>query len=145
MEHHYFADKIFFGTMALISAGLNIIGAMFAPHESQWLCVTMAVGSLVSACLALMTRRNESIRIIAGRCLFSVIVAVLGTRVLVRYFDALAIAGDDILLLGALAGTVTVVSFTIGFGFIRSLDDDKFSLGQWIKDMLLLILTRKNK
>jgi hypothetical protein len=50
---------------------------------------------------------------------------------------------DDVLLLGFASACVCVLAFTVGFGLIRNLDQDKFSLGKWLKDLIITILTKK--
>jgi hypothetical protein len=143
MHHTYYTEKIFFGIANLLGAAFGLLGAMMTEGDARWIYVTLSVGILVSTSMSLMTRRDESMRVIAGRNLFTVIVTVLGTRALTHWVITLAPAKDDILLLGFLSACVCVCAFTIGFGLIRSLDQEKFSLGRWLKDLLLLLLTPK--
>lgn len=143
MHHTYYTEKLFFGISNLLAAGAGILGAMLNEGDMRWVCVTLSVGILVSTAMSLMTRREETMRIIAGRNLFAVMATTLGTRALAHWFDAIAPVYDDVLLLGFASACVCVVAFTVGFGLIRSLDQDKFSIGKWLVDILLLILTRK--
>ncbi len=63
---NYFAEKIFFGTLTLTSSGVAALGAILSEGDARWFYVTFAVGPLVSTCMALMTRRNESMKVVAG-------------------------------------------------------------------------------
>jgi hypothetical protein len=82
-------------------------------------------------------------RIIAGRNLFAVMTTVLGTRALAHWSEVLAAVQEDILLLGFVSACVCVIAFTVGFGLIRSLDQQKLGLGRWVKDLIITILTKK--
>ena len=143
MHHTYYTEKIFFGTTNLVAAAFGLLGAMINEGDARWICVTMSVGIIVSTSMALMTRRDESMRIITGRSLFAVITSIFGTRALAHYILSLAPVNDDILLLGFVSGCVTVLTFTVGYGLIRSLNDQKFTLGAWIIEILRIFLAPK--
>jgi hypothetical protein len=143
MQHTYYTEKLLFGIGNMLAAGAGLLGAMLNEGDARWVYVTLSVGIIVSTSMSLMTRRDESMRVIAGRNLFTVIATVLGTRGLAHWSDLYAAVRDDILLLGFVSGCVCVAAFTIGFGFIRSLDQQKLGLGRWLKDLLITILTKK--
>ena len=143
MQHTYYTEKLFFGIGNLLAAGAGLVGAMLNEGDARWVYVTLSVGILVATSMSLMTRREESMRIIAGRNLFAVMTTVLGTRALAHWSKALSAVQDDVLLLGFASACVCVLAFTVGFGLIRNLDQDKFSLGKWIKDIIITILTKK--
>lgn len=143
MQHTYYTEKLFFGIGNMLAAGAGLLGAMLNEGDARWVYVTLSVGIIVSTSMSLMTRRDESMRVIAGRNLFTVIATVLGTRGLAHWSDLYVAVRDDILLLGFVSACVCVAAFTIGFGFIRSLDQQKLGLGRWLKDLLITILTKK--
>lgn len=143
MNSHYYYEKLLYGTTSLLASSLSFAGAILSHDEQQWVYVTFAVGILISCCMGLITRRDESMRVVVGRGLFSTISTVLLTRLLVYYFSALQMAKDDPLILGGIAAGVCIFAFTIGYGFIRGLDQEKFSLAKTIRDLLILILTKK--
>ena len=143
MEHTYYSEKLFFGIGNMLAAGAGLVGAMLNEGDARWVYVTLSVGIIVSTSMSLMTRRDESMRVIAGRNLFTIIATVLGTRGLAHWTDLYLAVRDDILLLGFVSACVCVASFTVGFGFIRSLDQQKLGLGRWLKDLLITILTKK--
>lgn len=140
---NYYNEKIFFGTTNLIGAFFATLGAMMTYGDARWIFVTLVVGIITSTSMALMTRKDENMKIVVGRFLFAVVATVLGTRVLSHSIASLAIMNDDIIFLGAIAGAVNVFAFTVGYGLIRSLNDERISLGRWLKDLLLTILTKK--
>jgi hypothetical protein len=143
MQHTYYTEKLFFGISNLLAAGAGMLGAILNEGDMRWVCVTLSVGIVVSTAMSLMTRREESMRIVAGRNLFAVLTTVLGTRALAHWWESLAVVQDDVLLLGFASACVCVLAFTVGFGLIRNLDQDKFSLGKWLKDLIITILTKK--
>ncbi len=143
MQHTYYTEKLFFGVSNLLAAGAGMLGAMLNEGDARWVYVTLSVGILVATSMSLMTRREETMRIIAGRNLFAVMTTVLGTRALAHWSEVLAAVQEDILLLGFVSACVCVIAFTVGFGLIRSLDQQKLGLGRWVKDLIITILTKK--
>jgi len=143
MQHTYYTEKLFFGVSNLLAAGAGMLGAMLNEGDARWVYVTLSVGILVATSMSLMTRREEPMRIIAGRNLFAVMTTVLGTRALAHWSEVLAAVQEDILLLGFVSACVCVIAFTVGFGLIRSLDQQKLGLGRWVKDLIITILTKK--
>ncbi len=143
MEHTYYTEKLFFGIGNMLAAGAGLVGAMFNEGDARWVYVTLSVGIIVSTSMSLMTRRDESMRVIAGRNLFTIIATVLGTRGLAHWTDLYIAVRDDILLLGFVSACVCIAAFTVGFGFIRSLDQQKLGLGRWLKELIITILTKK--
>ena len=143
MHHTYYTEKLFFGISNLLAAGAGMLGAMLNEGDARWVYVTLSVGILVATSMSLMTRREETMRIIAGRNLFAVMTTVLGTRALAHWSEVLAAVQEDILLLGFVSACVCVIAFTVGFGLIRSLDQQKLGLGRWVKDLIITILTKK--
>jgi len=139
----YYTEKIFFGSVNLVCSYIALLGAIMTDGDARWMLVTLSVGIFLSTTFALMTRYDESMRIVAGRSLFAVFWAVFGTRLLIFVFPGLQNMHDDLLLLGAVSGGVTAVSFTAGYGLIRSMDSEKLSIGKWIKDMIIIMLTKK--
>ena len=140
---NYYYERIFFGTTNLIGGAVALLGAILSEGDTRWFCVTLTVGIIVSTCMALMTRRTESMKVVSGRFLFAVICTVLATRIVPYIIPPLYAIYEDVLLLGCAAGAVNVLSFTVGYGLIRSLDDEKISVGKWLKDVLIMLLTRK--
>jgi hypothetical protein len=143
MQHTYYTEKLFFGVSNLLAAGAGMLGAMLNEGDARWVYVTLSVGILVATSMSLMTRREETMRIIAGRNLFAVMTTVLGTRALAHWSEVLAAVQEDILLLGFVSACVCVIAFTVGFGLIRSLDQQKLGLGRWVKNLIITILTKK--
>lgn len=142
MNYHH--ERIFFGTTNLIGCAVAILGAILSEGDTRWFCVTLTVGIIVSTCMALMTRNTESMKVVSGRFLFALTCTVLATRLVPYAIPSMAEAiYNDVLLLGVVSGIVNVLAFTVGYGLIKSLNDEKISLGRWLKDILIMLLTRK--
>lgn len=141
IQMNYYYEKIFFGTTNLIGGAVALLGAILSEGDTRWFYVTLTVGIIVSTCMALMTRRTESMNVVAGRFLFAVICTVLATRIVPYIIPPLDAIHEDVLLLGCAAGAVNVLSFTVGYGLIRNLDDEKVSLGNRLKDFAISVLT----
>jgi len=141
---NYFTEKMFFGILNLIGSAIAAIGAILSEDDTRWFCITLTVGIIVSTCMALMTRNTESMKVVSGRFLFALTCTVLATRLVPYAIPSMADAiYSDVLLLGVVSGIVNVLAFTVGYGLIKSLNDEKISLGRWLKDILIMLLTRK--
>jgi hypothetical protein len=141
--HNYFHEKVFFGTMNMLAAGASLAGGLLSNEEARWIYVTLAVGILVATSLALMTRKDEPMSVVVGRFLFAMIATVLLTRWFAHWANLIELLESDVLMLGAVSGTVCVTAFTIGYGMIRSMDQKKISIGKWLHETLLAILTKR--
>lgn len=145
---NYYQEKILAGTSVLIAAAVSWLGAILSEGDARWFFVTLTTGIVVSISMALMTRRGESenrkaesIKIVCGRFMFAVIGAVVGTRILVFFVPRLRAIHDDVLLLAGFSALVSITTFTVGYGLIRNLDDEKVSLGDRLKEFAISVLT----
>lgn len=137
---NYFKEKVIFGLSSLVSSAFSGLGAIMTVEETRWVYVTLSVAIMCSSSLALMFRKQtESIRIVVGRCMMSVLVTVLGTRVLVNRmgWDA---AHTDVLFLGGVALGVCVLAYFLGHGLFKSMDANSTGMGNAIRQFLLNLL-----
>lgn len=137
---HYFKEKLLFGLSSFASAGFSGLGAIMTGEEARWVYVTISVAIMCSSSLALMFRKpTESIKIVVGRCMMSVLITVFGTRVLVEA-TGMEAAHTDVLYLGGVATGVCVLAYTVGHGLFKSMDANSSGMGNTIRQFLLNLL-----
>lgn len=112
-------EKILFGFSTLASTAFCAIGAIFTTGEARWIYASFAASVLTSGFLALMFKRTtETIRLVIGRCGFSVLGGILATRPVIHYFE-MAEDSMDVVAISGMAAGVTVVTFFFGFAILN--------------------------
>lgn len=114
-----FHEKILFGSAALTSAGTSTMGAMMTEGETRWVFVTFTICILTASFLALMFKKSEeSIRLVIGRCGFSVIGGILATQPAAHYLKVESVH-TNVISLAALSSLVCIGFFFIGFAMLK--------------------------
>lgn len=137
---HHVPEKLLFGFASLTSTALCSIGAIMTAGEQRWIYVTLAIGIMCSAFLALMFRKeNESIRITVGRCGLSVMGSMFGSPLVVHFYK-ISDAENNILHLAGIAMLVCIGSFFIGYAFLKSLDRNSGTIGGSVTQFLIAVV-----
>ena len=143
MPMHYHEEKLIFGIASLTGSLLCSMGAIMTSGELRWIYVTLAVGVITSAFLALLFRRQtESIRVTIGRCGISIMLSMFGSKVVVHYYKAQPLT-EDVLMLSAIAMGVCIFGYFVAHSFLRALDKNSGSFGSQLIELLKLVLTKK--
>jgi len=136
----YTQEKILFGLPTMVGSMLCSMGAIMTSGEIRWIYVTLAVGVMCSAFLALLFRKpGESMRLVVGRCGLSIMLSVFGSKLVVHFYQ-IAGVDDDVLLLAGLSMGICIVGYFLGHAFLRALDTNSSSLIGDIWGLLVTIL-----
>ena len=123
-----------FGGTLLASSATSAAGAMLTTGETRWLFVTFTVSFLMSGFLALMFKKtDETIRLVIGRCGFSIFGGILATHPLVNYFR-IDTAKTDVIALAGVSGMVCIATFFVGFRMLKIIENRAPQLAEkWFK------------
>ena len=136
----YHQEKLLFGLPSLAGSLICYTGAIMTTGEIRWIYVTLAVGVMTSAFLALLFKKEtENIRLVVGRCGISIMLSVLGSRLVVHAYK-IAGVDEDVLLLSAIAMGVCIAGYFIGHGFLNYLNKNSEAGSKGVFDFLLLVL-----
>ncbi len=140
MHPNYAEEKLLFGLPALTGSVLCSMGAIMTSGELRWIYVTLAVGVMCSSFLALLFRKpGESIKIVVGRCGISIMLSVLGSKLVVHFYK-IAGVDEDVLLLSGIAMGVCVFGYFLGHAFLQALDKNSTSIGGQLAGLVVTIL-----
>lgn len=129
-----FHEKLFFGSAALTSAGTSTLGAMMTEGETRWVFVTFTCSILTAAFLALMFKREtENIRLVIGRCGFSVLGGILATQPAAHYLKVESVH-NNVISLAALASLVCIGFFFVGYAMLKIVEAKAPALAEkWLR------------
>lgn len=136
----YAHEKLMFGLPAMISSSLFSLGAIMTSGEVRWIYVTLAVGVMTSSFLSLLFKKDdETIRIIVGRCGLSIMLSIVGSKVVV-YFYQIARVEEDVILLSGISMGVCIFAYFLGHSFLRALNKNADSQGKGMLDLAFLVI-----
>lgn len=138
LDYHH--EKLLFGIPTMVGSLLCSTGAIMTTGEIRWIYVTLAVGVMTSAFLALLFKKDsETIRIVVGRCGLSIMLSVLGSKLVVHAYKITGVQ-EDVLLLSAIAMGICIAGYFVGHGFLSYLNKNSEAGGRGLFDFLLLVL-----
>lgn len=141
----YYSEKIFFAVCSLVSTALFSIAAVLTEGDVRWILITTAVSVMTASFLSLAFRKaGESIRIVLGRSGMTILSSIMVSKAAVMYFN-LNVVTEDVILVGAAAFLVSILTYFPGHGLFKSLDDSSTSMGNAIRTMLVNWLTKSGK
>jgi uncharacterized membrane protein len=137
---HYHHEKLIFGSASFIGSLLCSMGAIMTSGELRWIYVTLAVGVITSAFLALMCRKDEeTIKTTIGRCGISIMLSMFGSKAVVHYYKAQE-AVEDVLVLSGIAMAVCIFGYFVAHAFLKALDKNSGSFASELLNIVKLIL-----
>ena len=81
-------EKVFFGVTTYLGSGLCSMGAIVNSGELRWIYVTLAVGVMTSAFLALLFKKaTDTIQIVVGWCGLSIMMSMVDSKVVVHFYN----------------------------------------------------------
>lgn len=131
-----FHEKLFFGTATLTSVGTSTLGALMTEGETRWVFVTFTCSILTAAFMALMFKRSdEGVRLVIGRCGFSVLGGILATQPAAYYFKVDTVH-TNIISLAALSSVVCIGFFFVGYAMLKIVEAKAPALAEkWFKKL----------
>ena len=143
MNPFYCSEKLLYGSATIVTTTLCGIGAIVNDADQRWIYVTLAIGVMCSAFLALVFRKErETMKITVGRCGLSIMGSVFGSPLVVHFYKING-TEDNVLLLAGIAMSVCIASFFIGFAFLRMLDKNSNTFGATLMEMVKLWINKK--
>lgn len=118
-----FLERIFFGTAILVSSAFSTVGAVISTGEMRWIYCTFAVSSMTAGFMALMFKRaDETIRLVIGRCGFSILGGVLATKPVIHHLGFEELAEKELVSLAGIASLVCIGTFFVGYAMLSLLE-----------------------
>lgn len=133
-----FAEKVFFGSIALIGTTFSTLGAIMTTGETRWVYVTFAASSMTSGFVSLMVKKDEdAIHRTLGRFGFAILGGILGTKPIVTQLGFSKLCETDIISLAGLSSAVCIGTFFVGVSFLKLLEVAAPGIAEkWLKKFL---------